>query len=232
MRSTPGYAAPVAQTPGMGTRPRARDGSTQAERQIFAATERLLDSVTARDLSVAQILEEAKVSRGTFYHYFSSKWEVIIALATSVMEDIHGWIRLFSRGGDEPRDEALRKSIEEGVRIWAEHRAVLRAIVEHWREVPELRAMWLDLMERYIVEIAEEIDRDRAAGIAPTGPGQPHAHRRADVVDREHALYGRPRRGGLASQRGGRAREPRSTLARSDLRVAERIGGLHLPNPD
>ena len=129
----------MAQVKGAGTRPRARDGSTQAEQKIFAATERLLAKETARDLSVAQILEEAKISRGTFYHYFSSKWEVIIALATSVMEDIHGWIELFSRGGDEPRDEALRKSIEEGARVWAEHRPVVRAIVEHWREVPELR---------------------------------------------------------------------------------------------
>ena len=162
--------SPMAKVKGAGTRPRSRDGSTQAEQKIFAATERLLAKQAARDLSVAQILDQAKISRGTFYHYFSSKWEVIIALAQSVMEDIHGWIELFSGGGDEPRDEALRKSIEEGARVWAEHRAVVRAIVEHWREVPELRKMWLGVMERYIAEIAEEIDRDRKAGIAPPGP--------------------------------------------------------------
>jgi AcrR family transcriptional regulator len=161
----------MAQALGSGTRPRARDGSTQAEQQIFAATERLLASVTARELSVAQILEEAKVSRGTFYHYFSSKWEVIIALATSVMEDIHGWIELFSGGGEDvPPQEALRESIEKGSLIWAQHRAVLRAIVEHWREVPELRKMWLGVMEKYVGEIAAEIDRDRDAGLAPPGP--------------------------------------------------------------
>lgn len=169
-RRASGYAAPVAETPGSGTRPRARDGTTASEQQIFAATERLLRKVAARDLSVAQILKEAKVSRGTFYHYFSSKWEVIIALATGVMEDIHDWIKLFSSGGDEPRDQALRKSIEEGARVWAEHRPVVRAVFEHWREVPELRKMWLDVMERYINEIAEEIDRDRKAGLAPPGP--------------------------------------------------------------
>src|SRR5213076_1135864 len=84
-----------------GARPRDRDGSTTAEQEIFAATERLLATVTARDLSVAQILEEASISRGTFYHYFSSKWEVIIALATRVMEDIHDWIALFAGGGDD-----------------------------------------------------------------------------------------------------------------------------------
>jgi AcrR family transcriptional regulator len=166
-----GYAAQVAGSPRTGSRPRKRDGSSAAEEQIFAATERLLASVSARDLSVAQILTEAKISRGTFYHYFSSKWEVIIALATTVMEDIHDWIRLFSGGGeDRARAEALRESIEQGTRVWAQHRAVLRAIVEHWREVPELRKMWLDVIERYAREIAEEIDRDRAAGIAPDGP--------------------------------------------------------------
>jgi TetR/AcrR family transcriptional regulator, ethionamide resistance regulator len=160
----------MAKEKGAGSRPRVRDRSTDAEQRIFAATERLLAKQTARDLSVAQILEEAKIARGTFYHYFSSKWEVIIALATSVMEDIHGWVELFSGGGEPPRDEALRKAVEEGGRIWAEHRAVLRAIVEHWREVPEIRKKWLQVMERYISEIAEEIDRDRKAGIAPPGP--------------------------------------------------------------
>jgi AcrR family transcriptional regulator len=107
------------------------------------------------------------VSRGTFYHYFGSKWQVIIALATRVMEGIHDWIALFSGGGDHrPREEALRESIEQGTRVWAQHRAVLRTIVEHWREVPELQEMWLGVIERYADEIAREIDRDRAVGIA------------------------------------------------------------------
>src|SRR6202007_1190139 len=105
------------------------------EQEIFAATERLLVTISARDLSVAKILGEAGVARGSFYHYFSSKWDVITFLVASVMEDIHRSIEGFA-AADEPlsQREALRHSIQRGCAVWAQHRAVLRVILEHWRE--------------------------------------------------------------------------------------------------
>jgi TetR/AcrR family transcriptional regulator, ethionamide resistance regulator len=125
----------------------------------------------ARDVSVAHILEEAGISRATFYHYFSSKWEVVNYLAASVMTEIYDRVGQFAAGGDEiSRQEALRRSIVEGCQIWATHRAVLRAIVDHWREVPELRAMLVAVLEPFRRAIAEELDRERASGIAPQGP--------------------------------------------------------------
>jgi TetR/AcrR family transcriptional regulator, ethionamide resistance regulator len=153
------------------SRPRVHDRSTSSEQEVFAATERLLSKVSARDLSVAEIIEEANVSRGTFYHYFSSTWDVINELATSAMEDIYAWIELFVIVDEEvPRQEALRRSIEQGCAVWGERRAVLRVIVEHWREVPQLRTMWLTALDRIRDGIAAEIDRERAAGLAPPGP--------------------------------------------------------------
>jgi AcrR family transcriptional regulator len=159
------------EVPATSSRPREHDRSSASEQEIFAATERLLARVSARDLSVAEIIEEANVSRGTFYHYFSSKWDVINELAARVMEDIYAWIELFVVVDDEvPRQQALRRSIEEGCAIWGEHRAALRVIVEHWREIPQLRTMWLTALDRIRDGIAAEIDRERAAGLAPPGP--------------------------------------------------------------
>jgi TetR/AcrR family transcriptional regulator, ethionamide resistance regulator len=152
-------------------RPRRNDRSTAVERDIFAATERLLAQHNARDVSVAHILEEAGISRATFYHYFSSKWEVVNYLAASVMTEIYDRVGQFAAGGDEiSRQEALQRSIIEGCQIWATHRAVLRAIVDHWREVPELRAMLVAVLEPFRRAIAEELERERASGIAPQGP--------------------------------------------------------------
>jgi len=152
-------------------RPRANDRSTPVERDIFAATEKLLAEHNARDVSVAHILEAAGISRATFYHYFSSKWEVVNYLAASVMAEIYEHVQQFVIVDPEvSRQQALERSIAEGCAIWASHRAVLRAIVDHWREVPELRAMLLAVLEPFRLAITEELERERAAGVAPSGP--------------------------------------------------------------
>jgi AcrR family transcriptional regulator len=147
------------------SRPRPQDGSSEVEQRIFQATERALDRVGARDLSVAQILTEAGIARGSFYHYFGSKWEVINKLAARVMDDIETRFQPFL--GEDTifgGPEQLRASIVAGCEVWAEHRAVVRAITEHWRTVPELREMWQGVFDRFTTEIAEAIDRGRAAG--------------------------------------------------------------------
>ena len=100
-------------------RPRQNDRSSQVEQEIFRATERLLDKHNARDVSVALILEESGISRATFYHYFSSKWEVVNFMAGSVMAEIYERIQQFVGGDDLPREEALRRSIVEGCEVWA-----------------------------------------------------------------------------------------------------------------
>ncbi|WP_264990711.1 helix-turn-helix domain-containing protein, partial [Mycobacterium kiyosense] len=56
------------------SRRRVADIDTSAAESIFAATARLLAQQSFNDISVAQILTEAGVSRATFYFYFASKF--------------------------------------------------------------------------------------------------------------------------------------------------------------
>jgi AcrR family transcriptional regulator len=154
-----------------GPRRRLQEGSTEVEQRIFAATERVLAQVGARDLSVAQILIEAGIARGSFYHYFGSKWEVINKLAENVMRDIEARMQPFVVPAvPVSTPDQLRQSIVAGCQVWAEHRAVVRAITEHWRDVPELRDMWQGVLERFTTEIAGTIEREREAGRAQPGP--------------------------------------------------------------
>jgi hypothetical protein len=53
--------------------------------------------------------------------------------------------------------------------VWREHAPVLRAVIEHWREDPELAQLWVELIDSYATAAAARIDADRAAGIAPPG---------------------------------------------------------------
>jgi AcrR family transcriptional regulator len=152
-------------------RPRTHDGGSDAEATIFAATERLLEQVPVHELSVAQIIAEAGISRATFYFYFSSKFAVITGLLANVMNEIYGTVRPFvERAEDVPPREALRQSLEASTAVWAQHRSVLRATMEHWHAVPELGTLWTGIVEQFAAGIAAEIDRERAAGVAPPGP--------------------------------------------------------------
>lgn len=152
------------------TRPRPTDGTSATELQIFEATERVLSKASARDVSVAQILAEGSFARGTFYHYFSSKWDVINKLAATVVQDIEGRVALLVTADESiPRRDTLSRSIREGCAIWAEHTPVLNAMLEHWRDIPELGAMWQAALDEMRDAIAETIDHERAAGAAAPG---------------------------------------------------------------
>jgi AcrR family transcriptional regulator len=146
----------------------ADSAGTQA--QIFAATERLLEQVPLHDLSVAQIIDEAGVSRATFYFYFGSKYAVIAGLLAGVMDEVYEVARPFiERPDDEPPERALRRGIEAAAVLWSSHRFALRALSEHWYAVPELRELWMNVMARFTEGFAAEIDRQRSAGLAPPG---------------------------------------------------------------
>jgi AcrR family transcriptional regulator len=154
-----------------GGRPRPHTGASDAETLILDATEALLENVQIAKLSVAQIIERAGVSRATFYFYFSSKYAVITALLSRVMEEIYEETRPFiDSGSGLAPNEGLRASLEGGARVWREHRNVLRATHEQWRAVPELQELWGGIVSRFVAGVSAGIERGRAAGALPAGP--------------------------------------------------------------
>jgi AcrR family transcriptional regulator len=154
-----------------GDRPRSHDGTSEAEQQILLATERLLETTALTDLSVAQILTEANVSRGTFYFYFSSKYGPVVALLATMVDQIFATVPPFTGVPmDEEGPATLNKALAGAAGVFRDHRAILRATVEHWHSVPELQVLWLEIMEKFAAAFAELIDRQRAAAVAPAGP--------------------------------------------------------------
>jgi AcrR family transcriptional regulator len=151
-------------------RPRPHGGGSDAEAAIFAATEALLEEVPLQDLSVAHILERAGVSRATFYFYFSSKYAVVAGLLARVMDDIYAVMQPFVRRTNaSPAEEPLRESLRSAAGVWFAHRALLRGVMENWHAVPELRKLWLDVVNQFAAGLALDIDRERKTGRAPPG---------------------------------------------------------------
>lgn len=151
-------------TPG---RPRSVDTEgVGAAEGIYAATAHLMEGAVFNDISVAQILTEAGVSRTTFYFYFASKFTVLSGLLSRAMDDIFETVQPFlSRSADDAPEAALERSIRQVTQAWRRHRLVLRAVNHHWQTEAELQTLWLDVVERFVVAGAQEIDRERQEGM-------------------------------------------------------------------
>jgi TetR/AcrR family transcriptional regulator, ethionamide resistance regulator len=169
-------------------RPRIRSGNSDTEIAIFRATEKLLAKQPFADLSVAQIIERARISRASFYHYFSSKLGVIAGLLVAVMDDIFDIASPFLRRPDATITESLRISIQNAVDVWTEHRVLLRVVMENWASSDELEAQWTGVMNRFAEAVAIEIDDERDAGQLP--PGLPSRELASALIwSTERCLY-------------------------------------------
>jgi hypothetical protein len=70
---------------------------------------------------------------------------------------------------DASPEEAIRSTLESTARLWREHGPVLRAAVEAWGTVPELRRFWEEVIGGFVEASAQQIRRERRATIAPDG---------------------------------------------------------------
>jgi TetR/AcrR family transcriptional regulator, ethionamide resistance regulator len=155
---------------------------------ILDAAEGLLAERPLAEITVADVIQAAGVARGSFYFYFESKEGVVAALLERIVEAVHDaslpWLR---RGDTEPR-QALRAAIGGSLALWRRHAPVMRATVESWQTTPAIRDLWGEVLERFAVESAIQIEKDRAAGLAPAGPPAP-ALAGALVAMNERSFY-------------------------------------------
>ena len=177
-------AEPVA-SPARRRRPRKGDLKEQA---ILDTAVRLLDERSFDEITVDELARGAGISRPTFYFYFESKQAVLRVLVERLTEQAFAdseWLV-----GDDPTpEEAIRAGIEMGAKLWHEHGAVLRAGVDTWGTVPELRVYWEAITDQFIGAAAEQIRNDRSSGLAPNGPPSAKALATALIRMSERCYY-------------------------------------------
>jgi AcrR family transcriptional regulator len=108
---------------------------------LGAATRLLAAGASVSSLSVDRIVEEAGMSRATFYLHFRDKTELAAALA----EDQVAWRdTIGAEVLSDPRltREAVHAMLTEIVARWVDNRAVLAAIIEVAAE--QFRRRWAD----------------------------------------------------------------------------------------
>jgi len=167
-------------------KPRKGDLTAQA---ILDTAERLLETRPLDEIAVDELTSGAGISRSTFYFHFESREAVLSALAERITDDLYRsagvWLR---RGGESPAT-ALRRAIESTMVLWRQHGPVLRAAVRARDIDPQLRRFWAEVGRRFIDATAEQIDSERAAGLALPGPPSARALATVLVTMNEQACF-------------------------------------------
>lgn len=149
--------------------PDGRNG--ELEEAICAAAERLMAERPFTQLSVADVLAEAGVSRASFYFYFASKYALLERLAERVTGSVFGLSRAWFDGDDGDPRAQLHDAVAGAFDTWAMHGPVIRALIESGPAAPEVAALWERLMGEFVDAAADRIRRDRARGASDTdGP--------------------------------------------------------------
>ena len=134
---------------------------------ILDATEDLLAHQRFDELSVADILSSARVSRASFYFYFESKYAVLAELVRRAVKQALAVAQPWVEEEATSPERTLRQGTSQGLQLWMKHAPVLRAIVENWRSDERLAALWMEMMEGFTTAATHRIERDRATGRAP-----------------------------------------------------------------
>jgi AcrR family transcriptional regulator len=169
--------------------PRRRGRRPKTYEAVLAATSSLLETVPLADLSVAQILAAAGVGRTSFYEHFGSKDDVVVKLMRTVSAEVGSEIEpMFQRDGRTP-DAAFAEGLRGLLAVAERYRGLLVAVIEEWPAVPELRAIWFTMQGRFSARLADTIDRDREAGLAPAGGASAESLAAALVWTAERAFH-------------------------------------------
>jgi TetR/AcrR family transcriptional regulator, ethionamide resistance regulator len=147
------------------------EGPRDTREEILVATERVLEQTPLAELSVERIVQEAGVTRRTFYSYFESKYEPVAQLHTRVIDDFYALVQPFLDNADgPPADATFRTMIQQSADLWHKHLAIGRAVYEHWHSEPILGDQWLEFVDRFAEAVGAQIAHQREAGLAPPGP--------------------------------------------------------------
>ena len=156
-------------------------GSEEKRRQILDASVRVFAHKGFHTCRVGDIAEEAGVSHGLLYHYFSSKDEVLEAVFRE------NWSVLVDRieaveATDEPAREQLRHVTAILLRTWLHQPDVVRVVVREIARSPEVQSRIGELVKpiEAIRRIIERGQRDRGV------PLQHRPEARRDDLLRRH----------------------------------------------
>ncbi|KIZ16603.1 TetR/AcrR family transcriptional regulator [Streptomyces natalensis] len=160
--------------------PRITAGRREAKRaEIVAAARRCFARDGFHQTSMPDIAAEAGVSAGAPYRYFTSKEEIILAIAGDAFRLIFEPVERLAESADAPSVAELvaaalgtisGETVQDATGREVAVEELLRCVVQTWAEVlrnDEVRGPAAEGFEKVRATIADALRRGRAAGTAP-----------------------------------------------------------------
>jgi AcrR family transcriptional regulator len=141
-----------------------KKAAEETERNLLEAARVVFSKKGYLETTVADIVDEANVSRGTFYLYFDNRDDIFEKLIREVVEEFFVVSIPGSRG-------SLRERIERAHRGYLEnfstHRALIRSHLQAVAVNASVRAFHNELRRKFIERIHIHLKRTVALGISP-----------------------------------------------------------------
>jgi len=139
----------------------------QAENEIIEAAERFLRTHPFRAMQVADLMDQTKLGRPSFYHYFKDRHDLIVRLVKRLGDEISKMNEVWFLSGADPIAD-LHTGYERIGKFWTIHGPVLRAIADAATHDPAVERAHRALVKRFITGSAVRIKLDIERGlIAP-----------------------------------------------------------------
>jgi AcrR family transcriptional regulator len=149
-----------------GTRVSPRERRRKSRERVIATTLRLAEDGSFRDVTVDEIARSAGISRPAFYTHFEDKQGLLLVAVAEVAEQLFEMAERWWRDAGPPADR-VRRAIGGVVSVYAENAPLLRISTEVSTYEDEMRALWLDIGERFIDATAQHIRSEQRAGLIP-----------------------------------------------------------------
>ncbi len=136
----------------------ARAAGDEREQAILRTAEQLLAARSLAEISVDDLAQGAGLSRSAFYFYFASKDAVVLTLVDRMVEQTAGVHDVALQMLDSDPADAWRSGIESFYATFGAHRPVIRAVTELSATNEEARALWSQVMQGWVEQVAVLID--------------------------------------------------------------------------
>jgi AcrR family transcriptional regulator len=119
------------------------------------------------DINIADISRSAGVTRSAFYFYFENKAAAVAALYEEMIAEGFGAADVL--GGDGSMRDRIATAIRAIFDGWGERTHLLRAVLDARASSSAVRDQWDAFTQSSVEIVAEIIEAERAAGLAPAG---------------------------------------------------------------
>ena len=145
-------------------------GSPARRALIMDAALRVLDQKNIIDATVDDIVQEAGVARGTFYIYFKDKYDILMALANRLNEQLFETSHL-RLDRHTPPFERIRTSLRAVLDAWTRHGGLYRSLTQMALGRPDFLELNQQNRAVFIHQIRGDIERSIERGHAkPINP--------------------------------------------------------------